>query len=63
MGTSAKSALDASKKQHPAGYAINKIAGTLTAVERSKLQSGEGFVKVPHEELCRQRINAYQFLM
>lgn len=42
---------------------IDTIAGTLTAAEKEKLQSGKGFVKVPYEELCRQRVDVYPYLM
>lgn len=58
MGTSIKKVVNGNKK-----FSIDTIAGTLTDAEKKKLQSGEGFVKVPHEELCRQRVNVYQFLM
>lgn len=35
---------------------IDEIAGTFSPREKKKLLSGEGFVKVPTEELKRLRI-------
>lgn len=42
---------------------VDLIAGQMTDDEKKKLQSGDGFVKVPHEELCRQRVSVYPYLM
>lgn len=42
---------------------IDEIAGTFSPKEKEKLLSGEGFVKVPAEELKRLRIDAYPYLM
>lgn len=42
---------------------IDEIAGTFSPKEKEKLLSGEGFVKVPTEELKRLRIDVYPYLM
>ena len=42
---------------------ISKIAGQLTSDEIATLLSGDGFVRVPTEELRRQRVDAYAYLM
>lgn len=42
---------------------IDEIAGTFSQKEKEKLLSGEGFVKVPTEELKRLRVDVYPYLM
>ena len=42
---------------------LSKISGTFSAAEKEKLLSGNGFVRVPTEELKRLRIDAYSYLM
>ena len=42
---------------------LSKISGTFSVEEKVKLLSGNGFVKVPTEELKRLRIDAYSYLM
>jgi len=42
---------------------IDEIAGTFSSKEKEKLLSGEGFVKVPTEELKRLRVDVYPYLM
>ena len=42
---------------------LSKISGTFSAEEKVKLLSGNGFVRVPTEELKRLRIDAYSYLM
>ena len=42
---------------------LNKISGSFSTEEKAKLLSGNGFVKVPSEELKRLRIDAYPYLM
>ncbi|MCR6506013.1 hypothetical protein M1B78_03055 [Bacteroides sp. KH569_7] len=42
---------------------LDEIAGTFSPQEKEKLLSGEGFVKVPTEELKRLRIDVYPYLM
>lgn len=42
---------------------LSKIAGHLTDSEKTKLQSGDGFVKVPSEELSRLRVDVYPYLI
>lgn len=42
---------------------FDKLAGTFSPKEKEKLLSGEGFVKVPTEELKRLRIDVYPYLM
>jgi len=42
---------------------VSSIAGQMTEDEKNKLRSGDGFVRVPHEELCRQRVSVYSYLM
>lgn len=42
---------------------VDDIAGNLSKEEKIKLLSGDGFVKVPTEELKRLRIDVYPYLM
>lgn len=42
---------------------VDDIAGNLSNEEKKKLLSGDGFVKVPTEELKRLRIDVYPYLM
>lgn len=42
---------------------LDEIAGTFSEEEKRKLLSGNGFVKIPAEELKRLRIDAYPYLM
>lgn len=42
---------------------VDDIAGNLSNEEKKKLLSGNGFVKVPTEELKRLRIDVYPYLM
>lgn len=41
---------------------IDELAGTFSPKEKEKLLSGEGFVKVPTEELKRLRVDVYPYL-
>ena len=41
---------------------LNEISGTLSK-EKEKLMSGNGFVKVPTEELKRLRVDVYPYVM
>lgn len=42
---------------------LSKISGNFSTEEKAKLLSGNGFVRVPSEELKRLRIDAYPYLM
>lgn len=42
---------------------LNEISGTLSKEEKEKLMSGNGFVKVPTEELKRLRVDVYPYVM
>ena len=42
---------------------LNEISGTLSKEEIEKLMSGNGFVKVPTEELKRLRVDVYPYVM
>lgn len=42
---------------------LNEISGSLTKEEKEKLISGDGFVKVPTEELKRLRIDVYPYII
>ena len=42
---------------------VEAIAGTLSDKEKEKLLSGDGFVKVPSEELLRIRFSSYSYLL
>lgn len=42
---------------------VEDIAGNLSKEDKEKLLSGNGFVKVPAEELKRLRIDVYPYLM
>ena len=42
---------------------LSKISGSFSTEDKAKLLSGNGFVKVPSEELKRLHIDAYPFLM
>ena len=42
---------------------LEEIAGSLSKEEREKLLSGNGFVRVPAEELKRLRVDVYPYLM
>lgn len=42
---------------------VEAIAGTLSDKEKEKLLSGDGFVKVPSEELLRIRVSSYSYLL
>ena len=42
---------------------LSKISGTFSIEEKAKLLSGNGFVRVPTEELKRLRIDSYPYLM
>ena len=41
---------------------VEAIVGTLSDKEKEKLLSGDGFVKVPSEELLRIRVSSYSYL-
>ena len=42
---------------------LNEISGTLSKEEKEQLMSGNGFVKVPTEELKRLRVDVYPYVM
>ena len=42
---------------------INTVLSTLSDKEKEKLLSGDGFVKVPSEELLRIRVSSYSYLL
>ena len=42
---------------------VEAIAGTLSDKEKEKLLFGDGFVKVPSEELLRIRVSSYSYLL
>ena len=42
---------------------LNEISGTLSKEEKEKFMSGNGFVKVPTEELKRLRVDVYPYVM
>lgn len=42
---------------------VNEMAGVFSEEEKKKLLSGDGFVKVPTEELERIRVSSYAYLL
>jgi hypothetical protein len=49
-------------RQHTTEDYLKEAVG-FSEEDKAKLRSGEGFVKVPSEELKRLRIDAYNYLM